>query len=103
MSMNANQELSLKSRTAQKSSCIQWPGPGTIQHMHSVYESNGITLCDSLKTETSQSKLKASAVNNEPFHQNWKLYKTSWWLLRVTKANGKRGVIGHSTAYIPIG
>jgi len=33
--------------------------------------------------------MQASAVNNEPFHQNLKLYKTSWWLLRVTKANDK--------------
>jgi hypothetical protein len=69
--MNANQELSLKSRTAyQKSSCIRRPEPGTIKHIHSMYnESDGITLCDSLQIESSQSKLKASTVNNEHFHQ----------------------------------
>jgi len=35
--MNANQELSLKSRTAcLKSSCIESPEPGTIKHIHSI-------------------------------------------------------------------
>lgn len=56
----------------------------------------------SLKTESLQSQLKASAVNNEPFHQNWKLYKTSWWLLGVTKANGKTGITRHSMASVSV-
>jgi hypothetical protein len=63
------------------------------KHIHHILnESDGITLCDSLETESSQSKLKASAVNNEPFHKNWKLYKATWLLLRVTRANDKTGI-----------
>lgn len=63
------------------------------KHIHHILnESGGITLCDSLKTESSQSKLKASTYNNEPFNKNWKLYKATWLLLRETRAYDKTGV-----------
>jgi hypothetical protein len=73
------------------------------KHIHHILnESDGITLCDSLKTESSQSKLKDGAVNNEPFHKNWKLYKATWLLLRVTRANDKTGIKRHCMASIPV-